>query len=95
MSPEYVRPYVKAQKTDDRDAETIAEAATRPAVRFVEREQPNAKQLPSASNLASVQCVHHLDGQVRFIFSPLTVLMPTVASHPVRAWLIFHLSLPK
>jgi hypothetical protein len=36
MSPEYVRPYVKAQKTDDRDAETIAEAATRPAVRFVE-----------------------------------------------------------
>ena len=29
MSPEYVRPYVKAQKNDDRDAEGIAEAATR------------------------------------------------------------------
>lgn len=29
MSPEYVHPYVKAQKTDDRDAEAIAEAATR------------------------------------------------------------------
>lgn len=28
MSPEYVRPYVKAQKNDDRDAEAIAEAAT-------------------------------------------------------------------
>jgi transposase len=27
MSPEYVQPYVKAQKTDDRDAEAIAEAA--------------------------------------------------------------------
>jgi len=27
MSPEYVRPYVKAQKNDDRDAEAIAEAA--------------------------------------------------------------------
>jgi len=25
MSPEYVRPYVKAQKNDDRDAEAIAE----------------------------------------------------------------------
>jgi transposase len=36
MSPEYVRPYVKAQKNDDRDAEAIAEAATRPAMRFVE-----------------------------------------------------------
>jgi transposase len=36
MSPEYVRPYVKAQKNDSRDAEGIAEAATRPTMRFVE-----------------------------------------------------------
>lgn len=36
MSPEYVRPYVKAQKDDDRDAEAIAWAATRPTIRFVE-----------------------------------------------------------
>ena len=35
MSPEYVRPYVKSQK-NDRDAEAIAEAATRPTIRFVE-----------------------------------------------------------
>jgi transposase len=28
ISPEYGRPYVKAQKNDDRDAEAIAEAAT-------------------------------------------------------------------
>jgi transposase len=36
MSPEYVRPYVKSHKNDDRDAEAIAEAATRPTMRFVE-----------------------------------------------------------
>ncbi len=36
MPPEYVRPYVKAQKNDDRDAEAIAEAATLPTMRFVE-----------------------------------------------------------
>src|SRR6478609_11053935 len=36
MSPEYVRPYVKAQKNDDRDAEGIAEAASRPTMLFVE-----------------------------------------------------------
>jgi transposase len=36
MSPEYVRPYVKAQKNDDRDAEGIAEAASRPTMRFVD-----------------------------------------------------------
>ena len=35
MSPEYARLYVKAQKNDDRDAEAIAEAATRPTMRFV------------------------------------------------------------
>jgi transposase len=36
VSPEYVRPYVKAQKNDDRDAEAIAAAATRPTMRFGE-----------------------------------------------------------
>ncbi|MGP3713624.1 IS110 family transposase [Brucella intermedia] len=36
MSPEYVRPYIKAQKNDDRDAEGIAEAASRPTMRFVD-----------------------------------------------------------
>jgi transposase len=36
MSPEYVRPYVKAHKNDERDAEAIAEAATRPTMRFVD-----------------------------------------------------------
>lgn len=35
MSPEYVRPNIKAQKNDDRDAEGIAEAASRPTMRFV------------------------------------------------------------
>ena len=36
MSPEYVRPYVKTQKNHGRDAEGIAEAASRPTMRFVE-----------------------------------------------------------
>ena len=35
MSPEYVRPY-RRRKNDDRDAEGIAEAASRPTMRFVE-----------------------------------------------------------
>ncbi|TIP78367.1 MAG: transposase, partial [Mesorhizobium sp.] len=34
MVPEYVRPYVKANKNDEHDAEAIAEAATRPTMRF-------------------------------------------------------------
>lgn len=47
MSPEYVRPYVKAQKNDDRDAEAIAEAAMRPTMRFVELK--SAEQLDMQS----------------------------------------------
>jgi transposase len=47
MSPEYVRPYVKAQKNDDRDAEAVAEAATRPTMRFVELK--SAEQLDMQS----------------------------------------------
>src|SRR5271166_5122194 len=47
ISPEYVRPYVKAQKNDDRDAEAIAEAATRPTMRFVELK--SAEQLDMQS----------------------------------------------
>jgi transposase len=47
MSPEYVRPYVKAQKNDDRDAEAIAEAATRPTMRFVDMK--SAEQLDMQS----------------------------------------------
>jgi transposase len=35
IAPQYVRPYVKRQKNDDRDAEAIAEAAMRPTMRFV------------------------------------------------------------
>lgn len=35
MSPESLRPHGKAQKHDDRDAEAVAEAATRPTMRFV------------------------------------------------------------
>ena len=35
MSPAYVKPYVKRGKTDAADAEAIAEAVTRPTMRFV------------------------------------------------------------
>ena len=55
MSPEYVRPYVKAQKNDERDAEAIAEAATRPTMRFVE--------LKSEAQL-EVQSLHRVRGRL-------------------------------
>src|SRR5437764_13150049 len=35
MAPQFVKPYVKANNNDRRDAEAIAEAVTRPTRRFV------------------------------------------------------------
>jgi transposase len=35
MAPQFVKPYVKSNKHDRRDAEAIAEAVTRPTMRFV------------------------------------------------------------
>src|SRR3954451_22438364 len=46
MSPDYVRPCVKAQKNDDRDG-AIAEAATRPTMRFVELKSEDRLDLQS------------------------------------------------
>lgn len=45
MSPEYVRPCVKARKNDDRDAEAIAEAAGRPTIRFVAVERAEQRDV--------------------------------------------------
>jgi transposase len=35
MPPQFVKPYVKSNKNDARDAEAICEAVTRPSMRFV------------------------------------------------------------
>lgn len=52
MPPEYVRPYVKAQN-DDRDAEAIAEAATRPTMRFVELKSQEQLDIQSLHRVRS------------------------------------------
>ena len=69
MSPEYVRPYVKAQKNDDRDAEGIAEAATRPTMRFVELKSQDQldmtqppTELPPAPVCTVQPVIQELDG---------------------------------
>lgn len=53
MSPEYVRPYVKAQKNDDRDAEAIAEAASRPTMRFVDLKREGQLDLQTLHRVRS------------------------------------------
>ena len=52
MSPEHARPYVKAQKNDDRDAEGIAEAARRADDALCRAEEPGPARHPDASSIA-------------------------------------------
>jgi hypothetical protein len=56
MSPEYVRPYVKAQKNDDRDVE----AATRPTMRFVAvRHRAALRNQADVEELLAAQAQRH------------------------------------
>jgi transposase len=78
MSPEYVRPYVKAQKNDDRDAEAIAEAATRPTMRFVtlkSEEQLDMQTLHRARDQA-VRERTSLMNQLRAVLLERGVIVP-------------------
>ena len=78
MSPEYVRPYVKAQKNDDRDAEAIAEAATRPTMRFValkNQEQLDMQTLHRARDRAVGERTS-LMNQLRAILLERGVIVP-------------------
>lgn len=51
MPSVYVKPYVKTNKSDDRDAEAIAEAATRPTMRFVPLKSQEQLDLQSVHRL--------------------------------------------
>lgn len=77
MAPPFVQPYVKSHKHDSRDAEAIAEAVTRPTMRFVPIkavDQPDIHALHRVrerligERTALVHAVHGLrqaDGMVR------------------------------
>ncbi len=45
MAPQFVQPYVKTHKNDRRDAEAIAEAVTRPTMRFVPTKDSDQQDL--------------------------------------------------
>src|SRR5437660_5757500 len=45
MAPQFVKPYVKSNTNDRRDAEAIAEAMTRPTLRFVPTQEVDQQDL--------------------------------------------------
>jgi hypothetical protein len=77
MSPEYVRPYVDSQRNDDRDAEAIAEAATRPTMRFI--------TVKSAAQ-SDMQSLHWAGGRTHRARQQRAVLLEQCASGEGRGW---------
>lgn len=53
IPPQYVKPYVKTNKNDYIDADAIAEAATRPSMRFVSIKNENAQVLAVMQKIRS------------------------------------------
>ena len=69
MAPQFVKPYVKSNKNDSRDAEAIAEAVTRPTRRFVPIKDVDQQDIPAlhrgrerliSERTARVHAVHGL-----------------------------------
>ena len=76
MAPPFVKPYVTSNKNDSRDAEAIAEAVTRPTMRFVPIKDVDQQDIQAlhrvrerliSERTALVNAVHglmHEDGMV-------------------------------
>jgi hypothetical protein len=82
MSPEYVRPYVKAQKNGDRDAEAIAEAAPEPLPHAVPVPEFFRKSPPS-------DIMNHkiVQGFEKLSVVPALVAAPAPRSFPELAYI--------
>jgi transposase len=78
MAPQYVRPYVKTNKSDTRDAEAICEAVQRPTMRFVAVKSP-AQQDVQALHRVRQQLVKEqtaLSNQVRGLLAEYGLVIP-------------------
>ena len=83
MPPQFVKPYVKSNKTDRNDAEGICEAVTRPGMRFVpikNLEQQDVLLLHRARELAVKQRTAQAN-QIRGLLSEYGVIIPKGISH--------------
>jgi transposase len=78
IAPQFVRPYVKSNKTDAADAEAICEAVTRPHMRFVPI-KTQAQQTMLSLHRARAGLVKSrtaLANQIRGLLSELGIVLP-------------------
>jgi transposase len=78
MPPAYVKPYVKRNKTDGRDAEAICEAMQRPTMRFVAVKRPEQQAMMAVHRTRAlfVRQRTMLANALRAIFAEFGVVAP-------------------
>lgn len=77
MAPQFVKPYVKSNKNDSRDAEAIAEAVTRPNMRFVPIKRIDQQEVQSIHRARSLRVTERvaLSNQVRGLLSEYGIIL--------------------
>ena len=86
MAPQFVKPYVKANKTDAADAEAICEAVTRPSMRFVPIKNGDQQAILSLHRARQgfVKARTAQANQIRGLLSEYGIILPQGISHVAK-----------
>src|SRR5262249_40233826 len=78
ISPEFVKPYVKGNKNDSRDAEAICEAVSRPTMRFVPLKTVESQDIQAIHRMRSrlIKERTALGNQIRGLLAERGIVMP-------------------
>lgn len=78
MSPQFVKPYVKSNKSDRNDSEAIAEACTRPNMRFVAIKTVTQQDILAIHRMRELSIKNRtaLSNQIRGLLNEYGVIIP-------------------
>jgi transposase len=83
ISPQYVKPFTQGQKNDRNDAQAIAEAASRPSMRFVSIKTVEQQDIQSIHRIRQRLVAQRtaLSNQIRGLLAEYGVVIPQSISH--------------
>jgi transposase len=83
MSPQFVKPYVKSNKNDFRDADAICEAVSRPTMRFVPIKTLEQQDLQSLHRVRSLTVAQRTAqaNQIRGLLLEYGIVLPKGSRH--------------
>lgn len=83
MAPQFVKPYVKSNKTDANDAEGICEAVSRPNMRFVPIKQVEQQDIQALHRVRSqlIKQRTALANQIRGLLAEYGIIIPKGINH--------------